>query len=132
MTQERQDGWLEQLIELEKQATPGPWRAVGKGGTCDGGSTKQHPCFVGQITAKGNRPIVQQSTFLGVQGKTPEEAQGNAQLIVALRNAAPALLDVAQKAQALADVMNDGTNLAPWWDARDALREALAKWKAGS
>jgi hypothetical protein len=126
MTQERQDGWLEQLIELEKKATPGPW--VWHGGLLS--MDNEH--IIWPTNAIGEDDATP-SQGIGACGKLAEQdAENNKALIAALRNAAPALLDVAQKAQALADVMNDGTNLAPWWDARAALREALAKLKAGS
>lgn len=67
--------------------TPGPWIAYGKGGTHDGGSSMQHPCFRGSVNA-GETAIVQTSCFLGVQGRTPKEAEANARLIAA----APELL----------------------------------------
>jgi hypothetical protein len=128
MTQERQDGWLEQLIELERKATPGRW-VSDTYNTVFAGSESTHDLV--EICTIPDEPETGESRKRTRDEWYPESAN-NLELIVALRNAAPALLDVAQKAQALADVMNDGTNLAPWWDARDALREALAKLKAGS
>jgi len=73
---------------MKTKHTPGPWLASGKGGTHDGGSSKQHPCFRGSIDA-GLSDIVQFGCFLGVQGRTPKEAEANARLIAA----APELLE---------------------------------------
>lgn len=68
----------------KKQFTPGPWIARGEGGTSDGGSNKQHPCFNGMVSAwNSGQIIVQQSTLIGIQGKTPKEAEANARLIAA-------------------------------------------------
>lgn len=67
----------------ETKHTPGPWTAIGHGGTHDGGSNKQHPCFHGKILSRKGQCIVSFSSFLGVQGKTPDEAEANAHLIAA-------------------------------------------------
>lgn len=57
--------------------TPGPWDSVGKGDMRDGGSSKLHACFCGKIVAKNGQTIISHSSFLGVVGKSPEEAEAN-------------------------------------------------------
>ncbi len=63
--------------------TPGPWHTEGSGGCHDGGSTRSHPHFRGKIEAENGTEIVSFSSFLGVQGRTPQEAEANAGLIAA-------------------------------------------------
>ena len=75
--------------ENKMKHTPGPWKANGKGGFEDGGSSSQHPCFVGDIIGANGQTIVGRCTFLSVQGLTPEQAEANAKLIAG----APELLE---------------------------------------
>ncbi len=102
MTQERQDGWYFVWLDGGSKWYPGWWRNYDQQ----------------WISGVGIYEVPFLAKKIGPRIPSPDEPN--------------ALLDIAQKAQALADVMNDGTNLAPWWDARAALREALAKLKAGS
>lgn len=78
--------------------TPTPWRAVGQGGTADGGSSKQHPCFLGRILNDDGQVIVSDGMFLGVIGATPEEAEANAEFIVRAVNSHEDLLAIAKRA----------------------------------
>jgi hypothetical protein len=95
MTQERQDGWLEQLIELERKATPGLW--VWHGGLLS--MDNEH--IIWPTNAIGEDDATP-SQGIGACGKLAEQdAENNKALIAALRNAAPALLEVVQKAQEL-------------------------------
>jgi hypothetical protein len=118
MTQERQDGWLEQLIELEKKATPGPWKPAEKHGADTIWIDVEGPDDFTELFSADTLYIGQ----LGEQEH--KQGQIDIRLIAALRNAAPALLDVAQKAQEYVE----GRYVCRF----TALREALAKLKAGS
>lgn len=94
---------IEELRRLESQATPGPWHI-------DGAETDN-------IIALRN----DKQQVLVINGKR----RGDAAFIAALRNAAPALLRVAELAAAVADM----------WDPRGSdemheLRSALAALEA--
>jgi hypothetical protein len=74
--------------------TPAPWIAKGKGGFLSGGSTMMHPCFDGHIKSANGQTIIQTSSLIGVQGKTPAEAEANARLIAAAPSLLTALINL--------------------------------------
>ena len=118
MTQERQDGWLEQLIELEKKRSAVPWTLQ----TIDKGSSWRRYTVVSPAGIVAN---IDEGRVL--------DMGANAHFIEAFGNAAPALLDVAQKAQ---ELMREGAIEEGFYVTHAekcmALRGALEKLKAGS
>jgi hypothetical protein len=107
MTQELQDGWLEQLIELERKATPGRW-VSDTYNTVFAGSESTHDLV--EICTIPDEPETGESRKRTRDEWYPESAN-NLELIVALRNAAPALLDIAQKAQACDTLKRENAEL---------------------
>ena len=75
---------LDELRRLEREATKGPWK---EHGSC---RSIQARCFDGTWKIVADR----------IRGGTPGQAHANRRLLVALRNAAPVLLEVAEKAKA--------------------------------
>lgn len=75
---------LTELRRLEAAATRGPWK---EHGSC---RSIQARCFDGTWKIVADR----------IRGGTPGQAHANRQLLVALRNAAPALLEIAERAKA--------------------------------
>ncbi len=102
--------------------TPGPWTAEGKGGTHDGGSTRQHPCFLGKVLGANGQVIIQNGSFLGVQGATAEEAEDNAKLITSASELLKAL-----KAIATPDFDDARCDFARWLQAHIAIEQATGK-----
>ncbi len=100
-----------ELRKLVEEATPGPW-GINKYGAIGTGK-----CFIfgGQV--------------VGAEGFEEDSAGNAAELIVALRNHAPALLDVCEAAEAYVDCWKPG-NITPTTEAFDALRAALEKFHA--
>ena len=76
---------LDELRRLEREATKGPWK---EHGSC---RSIQARCFDGTWKIVADR----------IRGGTPGQAHANRRLLVALRNAAPVLLEVAEAAKAL-------------------------------
>lgn len=105
---------LEELERLEKAATAGKWHAQGY--VSDPGRPKWWA-----ITSTEDPHMVSGDGFL-LDG-------ADARLIVAMRNALPALLNVARAAEAAAamGVPTTDAEVAAWIAARDALRAALAE-----
>ena len=85
---------LRTLRELEAKATPGPWEAwVKHGDIFQGPLTKNTPSH-----ARGVKFRIADCGEYDEDGdeQVPREATGNRDLIVAMRNALPALLDAAE------------------------------------
>ncbi len=117
---------LDQMIELEKKATPGPWHAD---------TSDPEDCVVWGAGDDGK--------FLANVGSdrmVPVRPDGaailfdldvdNCNLAVALRNAAPAYFEVVQKAKEYLAIVETG-EATTVIDARRALRSALAKLEDG-
>lgn len=92
------DEKLRRLEELEKAATPGPWRAGRPDMTSYDGNTgypfKQVYCD--DKRAGTHEPTGEQLPYTVARGEG-DECHENAQLIAALRNAAPRLLEMARE-----------------------------------
>jgi len=103
---------IAELRKLEQEATSGPWRNEGKGlQVRKADASMMNICDIrgwGYLTGKGHFAL----------GLDDEEARvvqnANAELIAALRNAAPSLLDAAEERDRLRDEC-------------ERLREALAE-----
>lgn len=120
---------LAELRELEKAATPGPWKLIGDPRWPEIGAAADQRDFPGQdVSFLDELAIAENSetTILGV---------GNARLIVAMRNAGRALLDVVEAAQGVLLQSCPSDSLASGWRATQAtaldhLQDALAKLEA--
>lgn len=79
-----------ELIELEKQATPGPWKAATWYGEVAGGYAAVGPYHQAQ-------PVGDEGDYEddGPGGPVESRAMADAALLAALRNAAPHLLAIA-------------------------------------
>lgn len=72
-------------LERAEKATPGKWEARGRGGMSDGGSSRLHAHFRGDIMA-GKRSIISSSSLLGVTGETPKLAKAHMEDMKALKS----------------------------------------------
>lgn len=126
---------LKQLRELEKAATPGPWRADNHGGGYltvhrDTADLPEH----NEVASASNR--WEPPHFLATGPKSVENlSEENTLLLVALRNSAPALLDAAEEAEKLRDELtaeqNRGNQASQAWAEEAAsLRAQLAESRA--
>lgn len=79
------------LRELERQATPGPWRTVPQRGHTDTYIVSDHPDEQGTP----HRNYVGETGF--GQGQKRHRYDANANLIAAMRNALPSLLQAAER-----------------------------------
>jgi hypothetical protein len=103
---------LDRLEELERSASPGPWRRYADGSTVPG-----YDVLPGLVSDKW--------TDLTAHNNPPRE--DDLDLIAALRNAAPALLRIVRAAERYADSDDEGAA-----DASDELLDAVEAWREGT
>lgn len=116
--------WLRALIE---KASPGPWRVVDRGVPgkrvieCD---SPERP--------RADRRIASFDIWRRKDTNDPNEVFTDVEAVVALRNAAPALLDAVEYAQALVALLDSPWESVPDMEAAqvhatDTLRTALTR-----
>lgn len=118
-----------ELRRLLSAATPGPWRhSPGSFPSDDGGFTSDDESYTATVLADDDsapdaETVLVAACWVGDEGR---ESDADAALIVALVNAAPALLDVVEAARLL---MSMHSQMGPAFEPHDEieLRAALAR-----
>lgn len=115
---------IEELRELLKKATPGPWEAEN---VVYGNGSRSTGIYRMAVLRDTGRKV--QATTVCHVPRFSDATPSDAWLIEAMHAALPALLDVAQAAEIVVAGARrpDAVKPADWYTAIDMMRDALAK-----